>query len=98
MTTLLCREFAELATDAKGNVIAAGLEPGSRDSTIAAGASLELQETTQFVELHAVATDKRYRFGAATDNDAMICVAGSTIFKGVHRTPGKTVTLHVGNI
>ncbi len=97
MTTLLCREFATLAKDEQGNVIAAGQEPGIKDSTIAAGGSLVLDESTQFVELYAVATDKRYRFNSATDDDAMIVSAGSTIFKGVYQVKGKSVTLFVTN-
>lgn len=86
MPDLIVREFSRLARDGSGQIVAAGEEPGLRDTWLNTGnpGPLTLLEKTKFVELHAKDVDWYYTFnGTATNTTSMRIVADTTIFKGV---------------
>lgn len=98
MATLYIKEFAELARDAKGNVIPAGLEPPVAEQVEAIGAtssqSNTLNAATRFVE---IVTDANCHYKVGDDPEASTSTAymaaGQSKFFGVQ--PGQSMKIAV---
>ena len=89
------REFTRLATDEKGHKVNAGLEPALADQVLAfsgVAASVTLDDRTRFVELHADA-GCHYNLGGTATTGNMRLPADATVFKGVHRSQGRQISV-----
>jgi hypothetical protein len=81
-------EYAHLAGDGDGDVVAAGLEPNTRNQQLVPGmeatTSLPLRENTRFVRIHTDTTIRvKISAGDPADQTCWRMQAGQTEFLGV---------------